>query len=732
MRFRDDVEMMHLELFPDRSVDNKGVHNMIRAVSSFYASPLDVWRGKKEKGFIWWDIWMGREGIRFILTIPRSWKKEMLLHIENTWPLCAVEEVKPPVISDSADVCEMKYRRSNLFALQTDRRLEYEPLRSILSITSEMEPGDNARLSLCVEPISRLDWQDWSEAKYKEFKQGETPKRSRLSKKDLLISAGEAVTGLLQSVLDMAHMATGEEEPKKTKSDDLEKRIIMIDGNLSKGTLNKLKAPTFNTYIRIAASSPDPQRQKIIMRAVSNSFNELTADNELEREDFHSRVKPIVIKELTSYSLSYLTKLDWDKNRMSNEELGRLIEMPTAALQDEFKELIQSMDTRQIEVPATVTKGGLPLGTVTFKKQDVTVYMPTNDWDQLCLPTGVIGGMGVGKTTFAVQRGVRFVESGFSSVIVDPKKSEVWEGVSKQLPKEKRRRILLGEDVISFDFREALRTKSGRSRLAQIVLTFFQDNTDPAGAQTQRFLRSAVMAMQTGKLREVLKILTDDAYRKQVMGKLADGMHKQTMVEFDAYKPDRQRQILAPVMNRLDLLLGDSYLAECMESDKGLDMVDVLSQKEMCTVFDVPDRMNTRFAKDILINLISFKIDAAMGLRQNLFPVAIIFDEPHQYLRSASLWESVAVEARAYRLAYHWLFHSWEQIPDKLAQIVKDAGPHFILFQSSKKTYTGLKEEIAPFTVEDGLNTKRYHAICALKVGDNRLTPFLCKMGTSL
>lgn len=206
------------------------------------------------------------------------------------------------------------------------------------------------------------------------------------------------------------------------------------------------------------------------------------------------------------------------------------------------------------------------------------------------------------------------------------------------------------------------------------------------------------------------------------------GMHRETLQQFDNESEARQRQIASPIFNRLDVILGDPYLEACMNATQGIDMVDVLSMREMCTVFDVPDRMNTRSGKDLLINLLSFKIDIAMALRKDEFPMAIIYDEPHQYLRSAKLWENAAVESRKYRLAYSWLFHSWEQIPRQLGEIIKAAGPHYFIYGSSKATYKHLQDEIMPFTVEDGLNTKRWHAICALRSGMSRITPFILEV----
>ncbi len=167
------------------------------------------------------------------------------------------------------------------------------------------------------------------------------------------------------------------------------------------------------------------------------------------------------------------------------------------------------------------------------------------------------------------------------------------------------------------------------------------------------------MGMQQLKLSEIICIFTDGAYRKHIIAHMSLGIHRDTLEQFERESDARKNQILSPILNRLDIILGDAYLAECMECDKGIDMVEVWSEPGMCTVIDVPDKRI--HVQRRICSSIGFPLK--LGQRKKEFPFAIIYDEPHQYLRSVELWKSVAVEARKYRLAYHWLFHSWEQIP---------------------------------------------------------------------
>lgn len=167
-----------------------------------------------------------------------------------------------------------------------------------------------------------------------------------------------------------------------------------------------------------------------------------------------------------------------------------------------------------------------------------------------------------------------------------------------------------------------------------------------------------------------------------------------------------------------------------MESDESLDMVKLMSQRK-AFIIDVPKSELGPEAVDLIANLLSTKIDLAMTLRKEKksVPFFVVFDEPHQFLKSAKTWKSAAIESHKWRVGYVWMFHSWEQITRDLSEIIKSTGPHYHLYSCSKKTFSDLAEEIAPFTVEDGLNLKMYHAINVIRAGsDGLINPIIAKM----
>lgn len=470
----------------------------------------------------------------------------------------------------------------------------------------------------------------------------------------------------------------------------------------------------------------------MIANTLSTSLSEIGEDNELKgiRIRIGSRKSERIVNELNTLKLSLITVNDGDVNIISSDEMGKMIQYPTRQVQDKYCDELQVNKTIETEISEVMFKGGLKLGDYTHKSETREVFQPTSDYDELCLPRIVIGGMGQGKTKgYGSNFLVQAVQNGFGAVAIDPAKGEIGDEVEKALDKDKVIRINLANTPISLDWREVKHSSRSKNRLANTIISFFNNSTDESGAQTNRFLRALVMGMQTDKLSEILKIMENGEYRKEVIEIMPEGIHKTTLTDLDEMSDNKRMQILAPIYNRLDIVLGDEYLSECMNAENGLDMVELMSQRKTI-IIDVPKKDLGPEGVELIISLLTTKIDLAMTMRseQNQFPFFVLFDEPHQFIKSARMWKSAAVESRKWRVGYIWMFHSWEQIPRDLAEIIKAAMPHYHLYPSSKKTFQDLKEEIAPISVEDALTLKRYHAINVLRVNGEAANPFVAHM----
>jgi hypothetical protein len=711
--------MIHLKITPDSRLSNKNVEHLAQTLC-LYESPIDRWNGKgfSRPHFMSFETILEKENTQFVLTVPKEQESLAKKALETIWFKSAIETISDPFIDTPNLASQLSFKHHYMFSLRVDRR-SLGALPSVLETVNALLDGEKIYIQAIGTPAEK-DWYYGATSAYERFKKGEMPQKWQWNKK---LIANTAVKIAAYTALEIANITTElitGEEMDKIKLNDSERGVILRDGRLSDATLRKTKGDAYQTEVRIAVIAP-AKRATALMRMVTMAFRDLDGENYLVA---HPVKTEKAWKKMKERKISGL----FNKDYYSIPEISRLHILPSGELQEKYK--IPNITNLELEVSDSLTAGGIYLGDVEFKKKTVKVYQPVDNHDILCLPRVVIGGMGAGKTRgYAANFMVEAVRNGFGALAIDPAKGEIYQEVSSVLSSEQVIKIQLGEYPFSLDWREVERSPKAKNRLANTILGFFQTSNEEAGAQTSRYIRAAVMAMQTGKLKEIIQIFEDDDYRNRLLQYMPDGMHKVTLESFGNESENRQRQILSPIYNRLDIILGDEYLSQCMECDQGIDLVEIMEQKK-AVIINVPKSNLGPEAVDLIVNLLTSKLDLAMTLRSEdkQHPFFAVFDEPHQFLKSAKTWKAAAVESRKWRLGYVWMFHSFEQIPKDLAEIIKAAGPHYTIYNSSKKTFRDLTEEIAPYTVEDGLKLPWHHAINVLRARNEVQRPFICNM----
>lgn len=713
LHIADRVLVKELEvtfkLIPDRTVRPWNVEAFARSLWELYLPPIkrvESWRPFKyriQESFTF-TIKLA-ETINFYLTIPERWAGYAKGKLSLCYPRATISQEKSddPIgihtyshkdVSQSTKLigtsCEVSLLRHDFWALGIGR--DYKPLSAILENVRDLNEGESILVQITATPIEREDWTRSCQEIYKMVRKGEKVDKFSLDGEGIAEKVGEFVDGAFTEAFGFLDFMMGTQKEKEIKLPGYRR--------ISASTIQKMTSPPFLVRILVTAYSTDKLKAKVLTKSVGNAFNELAGDNEfIAREP------------------SFLPR----KSVLSSAELAKLLMLPGAELQMEYPQ-IESIKHRQSRLPQIVTTKGILIGHAKRQGVEYPVYLPTDNKDELCLPHVVIGGMGCGKTRgFAANLAVEAVKKGFGAIVIDPEKGEIGDEVKTMIPIT---RIKFGTDIISLDWREALHSPRSRNRLANEIVSFCEAQSDEAGAQTVRYLRSAAKIAPTGSLKEIAQILTDVEYLKKLT---IPESEKATWDQFLLLTEARRNQIAMPVLNRLDIIQGDDYLAECMESKKGLDFVRLLDVPR-AVIVDIPKGLLGREAADILGAMITTKIDLAMTLRQSQFPVFVISDEPFQYMRSARVWRSAAVESRKWWFSFVWLFHSWEQIPRDLALIVKSSNPHYHIYRSSKETYQSLAEELKPFELEELLEVPRFHAVNVIQANGTTVPPFLAKM----
>jgi len=736
----DNPKMVTLQLVPDRTVRNHHVDDLARNLHELYRNVLNgvnYNEGKVEyqsPDYSAFDIILSADAVKFYLTIPAEWQDFARTKLTAVWPKITII---PSGITypqpDKISVARLKTKNHDFYSLHTAKN-DNRPLGAIMETAKDLRADEYIRIQTIARPADRQQWEHEALQAYLAHRQGKPLERREVSVGAAVQSVAKYADGFMTELYsfasDMLNMVPEKKQENLIFSDKYAKFALMNRRQLTEATVHKMKEAIFHTELRILADSNSLQRSRLLVKGIGNAYIELAStDNEFVIKPVPEKFTKAFIRDIETlclpiYSTHTIT--------LSASEMGKLLQLPGAELQQDYP-MIEQISTRETHLPSAVTDpAGILLGTIRCQGQDLPVYIPINNYDELCLPRIVIGGMGCGKTRgFGGNLIVEAVRHGFTAIAIDPAKGELYEEVVAGLKPERIVHVKFGESLISLDWREVKYGNTARSRLASELISFIETASDETGVQTMRYLRSAAKAVPTGRLTEIVELLTNPSYRRKLMKSMPD-REIETWDTYDKMSDARQTQIAGPLLNRLDVITGDDYLASCLEAENGIDFVNLIDSGPKAIIIDLPKASLGPEGVDVLAALMATKLDLAMVLRKTQYPVFVIQDEPHQYMRSARTWKAATVESRKWRFAYCWMFHSAEQIPKQLLEIIKAAGPHYHIYNSSKKTYKELAEELTPWTIEEALETKTHHALNIIRAEGKNVPVFMAKMAAPL
>ncbi|PEJ57369.1 hypothetical protein CN692_13225 [Bacillus sp. AFS002410] len=705
--------MKHFQLIPDSKLTNDKVDHLTQSLNQ-YKTPYQRYKDK-EQNFFSYEIYMEKNKTSFNLTTNNGMAELAEKSLLSSFPNITVKAVDDPLNKIKPIAMKsMDYKSHYFLSVKVDRRTDW--LVYLLETLSLMKKNEKCLVQILCVPL-HLDWGVGVKEGYEGFKKGELPHKFHFNKKEVANLTAKGVAGVILGAHNTMVELMGF-TPDKHDIFASDRASILTDGMLRAETQQKAKYGGYNVRINICIECEE-KRNAILMRAIETAFNVFDGDNKL----LPSKRNIKYFESMKKRKIGLL-----QSNYMSSLEVSRLMYLPGSTLQEKYG--LERITMSETVIPAAVTKGGMLLGSNTYKGTETNIYMPVKNHDELCLPYCAIGGMGQGKTNgYGANKLVEAVRNGFGALIIDPAKKEVTEQITKVLKPEEYEIINIKELKPSFDWCEAKYSEDSKTIIQDTVLSFFEDTLEDT-VQTERYLRAFVIAMRTTKMSELFKIMEDKKYLKDAIKRMPEGLHKITLEQYENEKDGMRMKIVRPIYNRLDMIMGDPFLNECFQGENELDFVKILCQKK-AFVIDV-SKMDGLTPKQINIigNLLMTKINLAMQMRkkEDQLPFFVIIDEPHQFNRSATLWKSMAVESRKWRVSFTWLFHYWEQIHKDARLAIKNALPHYHLYPTSKETWKAFLEEVAPFNLEECMKLKRFHAINILRTGGENTVPFVANM----
>jgi hypothetical protein len=728
-------EYAAIRIIPHQSVLNSNARRFQHAIYELFS--VKEPRIKRE-GFriairpapsFWWITKMytddsGRH-IEYYCAMPTEFTDAFRTKFRNheQWRKCtlidfdAAEFTFPDV--DNTDLYALKYKRHDMFSLDFDYAEQASPVRDILGVTNELSAGESVDIFVCTEPMSRKQWKKVVDYAFEQWDKGGIPYRAGFDPmrtfRDIAYGAAHVVfevKSLLDDLLGgiertfmhkSGEVAVKRERPKFTNPERAE---ILVNGDVSKRTKNKRNLPVFKTSIRYAVKSEDTVRRGMFARSVANAYADLNGDNRLEMIRVNIRPKE-ALNDLRNWRINEQTP-----NIMSVDEIGKLTQLPTAELQAEFKDALESNQRVEIELPRVfLDDSGILCGTATDRGTVHNVHIPTKDRDFLFTPRIVCGSPRMGKDQHVINLVVEAKRKhGIGAVIPDViDERNGHRGMADAL-----RDHLPPDDVIDIDLgdtehpvylglesitREIKDARLAADRISEEITAFLLEDSADDKIQTADYLREAAKAVN-GDILGIKQMFTSAAFRKRKIAELDDKFDMDIWRDYDKMSDGMQAMKYGPVMRRIGQIMNSEFLRPifCQAPNPAMDLSKWIREGKV-VIFRIPGKDISERVKEILVYWIVLNVFLIKLAHGGQGPgTFLVLNEPHQFLSAGLVhfMERMLAEGPKYRVAPVIIFHHFAQFKRYPAFVdtMMAASANWHVF---KNTNNGVYDRLMPY-----------------------------------
>lgn len=736
---------------------NRRLWHTLHEIMAIYDSPIsrlsrDGWRFTyRLKDDIWWVVILRAHNdgspeprlcrqIEFYICLPKGFAEVFTLKLKSheQWRHCQVDEVPLADIEfplHDLDSYQLRYTRANMFSVSHDYTRQLTPIREVLHVSQEMQADDFVGIFTRMETVSRKKWKELADYAWGIWDSGGIPSKNGFNPKVLMGALRGLVLGVVGEVKHIVDSTFAAIENsvfsgKNSNPDRLivstvepERAELLVNGSLSTATRNKRNLPVFATSTNIMVHASTAARRDVLAHSVLSAFSDLAGDQRFEL----SRGKTREGKAVKGLAPPNGRHLD---NYMSVDEVGKVIQLPTAEVLEEFKDEIQSNRNVEVDIPKIfLNDKGIHMGTAQRRGKKFDIFVPKDSPDRLMATRVFIGSQGMGKDHAIINLVVESKRNhGIGAVIVDVvDERNVGRGMSDTI-----RDHLPAESVIDIDIGEfnyppyiglagALENPENEriaiSRITNELVQFVMGD-DFENYQTREYLREISKAV-SGDLILIKRMMTDSQFRQHVIAKLKAEGKDATLLE-NYHNMGSSRNVSGPIFVRLGELTGDEILRPifCQNPNPAIKFKQWLQDGKVI-IYRVPKKDMTDSTVRTLcywLVLSTYLTKLSLGGRGAM--TWLVLNEPHQFLTKplVNCFERILLEGRKWRLAPIFAFHDFEifRAHPGFVDILKASATNWHLFKSTNLSmYQKIKAYLEPtFTPELAMSaTKQFHYI---------------------
>lgn len=629
------------------------------------------------------------ESIRFFISVHKSLRDLVEKQVNGAYPDASIKEVAEyNIFSENGQTAFVRYqlRSQNFFPIKTYRDLPTDPMSSLTSALSKMQPEEGAVVQMVLSPADNK----WKDAGKKWLKKEKDPGK-----------------------------------PDAPKSPPDAKQLEAVEGKMAK--------PGFQVALRIVTSAATKDSAKAHLANIKAAFEQFSgpyngfsgAKTRSEKGfmvDFIYRFMPMFA------SLPVLTA----------DEIASIYHLPNKSVATPH---IVWQPSRSAPASEKIPTEGLYLGKSVFRGIERPVYITEEDRQRHMY---IIGRTGTGKTTLLKTLMLQDILAGKGLAFIDPH-GDAAEEMLSLIPPERAQDVIYfdpGDTSRPFAMNMLDATTEDEKHfvtaniLGLMYKLFDPNKTGIIGPRFEHGVRNAmltVMSVPGNTFVEVMRVMQDPEFVKELLPHVLDPMVRRYWTDQIAHTADfHKSEVLDYTVSKFGRFVTNKMMRNIIgQSKSSFDMRQIMDQGKILIVNLSKGRMGEENSNFLGLILVPRILAAAMG-RANIpedqrRPFYLYVDEFQNF--ATDTFATILSEARKYKLNLTVANQFIGQMADDIKNAVFGNVGTQIAFRVGVTDANFLQHEFAPiFSEQDLVNIEAWHVYIKTQVKGEPVPPFSMKV----
>ena len=662
--------------------------------------------------------------IRYYAIVPAVLTETVRQAIQSAYPTARIEEKKEENIFaprgrvENIAGAELTLNKDSYLPIATYEDTKHDASMAILTALSAVKQDEGASVQILFRPAHK----NWSE-NAKHYLE------SKSQGKDTKKTVGGAGIGTIALEILKAPW----EVPAMHEKSEVTEHTDGIKQDEITAITNKMRYPTYETLIRVVASSDTKARSEAILSGILSAFSQF---NSPEFNGFKVNTMKDPKKLAVDYTFRFFP-MKLNTNVLNSVELASIFHLPE---QDAIPSSnVERQLTKQVDGPAKLMEEGLFLGTNEFRGAKKPIYLGEKDRRRHVY---VIGQTGMGKSVFLENLAFQDMCDGRGFAFIDPHGDAV-EAILKRVPEE---RI---DDVIYFDPADIehpvgmnmfeFTSEDQKDFIVQEGISMLQSLFDPQnqgyfGPRGQHMFRNAALLLMSdpkgATFIDIPQCFTDPEFVKSKLKYVTDkAVYDYWTKEFPAsQKSSDAGEVITWFASKWGPFIANTIMKNTLGQVKsGFNIREIMDNKKIFLVNLSKGRLG-----DINANLLGMifvmKFQQAAMSRQDIpedqrKDFCLYVDEFQNFATDS--FESILSEARKYRLNLIVANQFMTQLTDKIREALLGNAGTIICGRIGVTDAELMVKAFTPtFTAEDLTKTPNFAAVAKVMMFDMPSTPF--------